>query len=351
MKTVFVAMSGGIDSSFAAYLLKREGFKVIGITFQLLPNHTSTINNSKTCCSNEAVLRAKKAADTMNIPHYVIDLRKEFEEFVIERFIKEYGAGRTPNPCVLCNQFIKFSAFFYKALALGGDYIATGHYAKIEKMSDNYFLSKATDKSKDQSYFLYSIKKDQLSRILLPLGVYTKSKILPAIREMGWKNTSMYKESQDLCFIPNGQYRSFLSNFMRLEKGPIFSIKGKLMGHHDGIHLYTIGQRRGLNIPYKEPLYVIEIRPHENCLIVGSKNHLMRKSLTATPTNLLSDISSGITAKVRYRQKEQPCSYSLKDDFMRVEFYECIDAITPGQSVVLYNEDVVVGGGIIKSSE
>ena len=185
----------------------------------------------------------------MNIPRYVIDLRKEFEEFVIERFIKEYGAGITLNPCVLCNQFIKFSAFFYKALALGGDYIATGHYAKIEKMSDTYFLSKATDKSKDQSYFLYSIKKDQLSRILLPLGVYTKSKILPAIREMGWKNTSMYKESQDLCFIPNGQYRSFLK-FYALRKGAHFSLR-KAHGHHDGIHLYTIGQRRGLNIPYK----------------------------------------------------------------------------------------------------
>jgi len=351
MKTVVVAMSGGIDSSFAAYLLQKEGYKVVGITFQLLPDSMNYSKNIKACCSNETILKAKRTADALSIPHYVINLRKEFEEFVIERFINEYKSGRTPNPCILCNQFIKFSAFFLKALAMGGDYIATGHYAKIEKKSETYVLKKATDKSKDQSYFLYAIKKDYLSKILLPLGRYSKSIIFSLIQEMGFKDINTYKESQDICFIPSGEYRSFLSKFIRLEKGPIFSVEGKFMGYHDGIHLYTIGQRRGINIPYKEPLYVIETRPLENCLIVGSKNHLMRKSLAATPTNLLSDISSGITGKVRYRQKEQPCSYSLKDDFMRVEFYESIDAITPGQSVVLYNKDVVVGGGIIKNSE
>lgn len=350
MKTVFVAMSGGIDSSFAAYLLQKQGFKVVGITFQLLPDTIDYVNNPKACCSNETVLRAKRIADTLSIPHYVINLREEFAEFVIEKFINEYRAGRTPNPCVLCNQFIKFAAFFHKALAIGGEYIATGHYAKIEKKSKAYSLNKATDKSKDQSYFLYTIKKDQLSRILLPLGDYTKSTIFSSIREIGWENSDAYKESQDICFIPGGQFRLFLSKFIHLEKGPIYSVEGKLMGYHKGIHLYTIGQRKGLNIPYREPLYVIETRPDENCLIVGSKSQLVRKKLTAASINLLSDICHGVTGKVRYRQKEQSCSYSVKDSVMSVEFDEPIDAITPGQSVVLYKHDEVVGGGIIENS-
>jgi len=350
MKTVFVAMSGGIDSSFAAYLLRKQGFKVVGITFQLLPDSINFINNPKACCSNETVFKAKRIADALSIPHYVINLREEFEERVIEKFINEYKAGRTPNPCVLCNRFIKFSAFFHKALAIGGEYIATGHYAKIEKRSKTYSLKKATDKSKDQSYFLYSIEKDQLDRILFPLGGYTKSAIFSSVREMGWENSGAYKESQDICFIPSGQFRLFLSKFIQLQEGPIYSVEGKLMGYHKGIHLYTIGQRKGINIPYKEPLYVIETRPDENCLIVGSKSQLVRKKLTATSINLLSDICHDVAGKVRYRQKEQSCSYSVKDNIMKVEFYEPIHAITPGQSVVLYEQDEVIGGGIIESS-
>jgi tRNA-specific 2-thiouridylase len=350
MKTVFLAMSGGIDSSFAAHLLRNEGFKVVGITFRLSPDSTNYVNNPKACCSNETVLKAKRIADTLSIPHYVINLREEFEELVIENFINEYKAGRTPNPCVLCNRFIKFSVFFHKALAMGGEYIATGHYAKIEKSSKTFSLKKATDKSKDQSYFLYSIKKDQLNRILFPLAGYTKSTIFSSIREMGWENSVVYKESQDVCFIPSGQFRLFLSKFIQLKEGPIYSVEGKLMGYHKGIHLYTIGQRKGINIPYKEPLYVIETRPDENCLIVGSKSQLLRKKLTATSINLLSDICHGVTGKVRYRQKEQSCSYTVKDNIMNVEFDEPIDAITPGQSVVLYKQDEVIGGGIIESS-
>jgi tRNA-specific 2-thiouridylase len=350
METVFAAMSGGVDSSVAAYLLQNDGLKVVGVTFQLLPDSLRNIQNPKACCSNETILNAKRVANALSIPHYVINLRKEFEEFVIERFINEYKAGRTPNPCMLCNQFIKFSSFFHKALSIGSDYIATGHYARIEKVSETHYLKKGIDKSKDQSYFLYPVKKDQLNRILFPVGGYKKSTILSLARKIGWKDTDSYKESQDICFIPDGQYRSFLSKFIQLEQGPIYSIDGKLMGHHEGIHLYTIGQRRGLNIPYSEPLYVIETRPYENSLIVGDKRHLMRKKLTATGVNLLSDTSQNITGKVRYRQKEQACAYSVKDNIMKVEFDEAIDAITPGQSVVLYSQDTVVGGGVIENS-
>jgi len=350
METVFVAMSGGIDSSLTAYLLKKEGYKVVGITFQLLPASIRNIKNPKTCCSVKTIMDAKRIADTLSIPHYVINLRDEFHEFVIKRFVDEYRAGKTPNPCILCNQFIKFSSFFAKALSMGGDYIATGHYAKIEKVGEEYCLKRGTDRSKDQSYFLYPLKKECMGHVLFPLGGYRKSTVLSMARNMGWKGIDTYKESQDICFIPDGEYRSFLSGFIHPAKGPIYSVDGRLMGSHDGIHLYTIGQRRGLNIPYTEPLYVIETRPDENCLIVGSKKHLRRKRLTATSINLFSDTFQGVTGKVRYRQREQSCSYSVNNNIMTVDFDENIDAVTPGQSVVLYSQDTVVGGGVIENS-
>lgn len=350
MKTVFVAMSGGIDSSIAAYLLKKEGFKVVGVTFQLLPESLKNTQNPKACCSSEAIHRAKRIADTLSIPHYVMNLRDEFEEYVIERFITDYKKGRTPNPCILCNQFIKFSSFLKKSLSIGAEFIATGHYSKIDKMSNGYCLIKGIDKSKDQSYFLYPIKQDQLDHILFPVGDYTKSTIMSLARQIGWKNFHSYKESQDICFIPDGQYRSFLSSFIKFEKGPIYSVDGKLIGYHEGIHQYTVGQRRGLNIPNREPLYVIEARPHDNSLVVGTKIHLMRKKLTAREINLLSNISHTVTGKVRYRQKEQACKFSVKDNVLEVEFDETIDAITPGQSVVLYSQDTVIGGGVIENS-
>jgi tRNA-specific 2-thiouridylase len=350
METVFVAMSGGIDSSIAAYLLKNDGFKVVGVTFQLLPDSLRNIQNPKACCSSETIQRAKRVADALSIPHYVINMREEFEEYVIDRFIKDYKIGKTPNPCILCNQFIKFSSFFRKVLSIGGDKIATGHYAIIEKISGSYCLKKAIDIVKDQSYFLYPIQKDQLNRILFPIGGYTKSTIKSLAHEIGWKNPGDYKESQDICFIPGRDYRPFLSKFIQLKKGPVYSVDGKLMGQHEGIHLYTIGQRRGLDIPYREPLYVIEVRLHDNSLIVGPKRHLLKKKLAAKRLNLLSDITHGITGKVRYRQKEQPCQYTAQDNILIVEFDEPIDAITPGQSVVLYHHDIVVGGGVIENS-
>ncbi|OPX93777.1 MAG: tRNA-specific 2-thiouridylase MnmA [Syntrophorhabdus sp. PtaU1.Bin002] len=349
MKTVFVAMSGGIDSSFAAYLLKKQGFKVIGITFQLLPDSLKNVRNPKACCSLDTIHRAKRVADTLSIPHYVINLKDEFEEHVIQRFIDGYKKGETPNPCILCNRYIKFSSFFTKVLSMGGEKIATGHYARIEETSGTYQLKKGIDRTKDQSYFLYPIKTQLLKSILFPLGRLRKTEVKAMAELVGWKKDGV-RESQDICFIPEGDYRGFLSNFVGLRKGPVFSIDGKRLGEHDGIHLYTVGQRRGLNIPYGEPLYVVEIRPHDNCVIIGPKEFLKKRRLTATEANLLHPSSTSVTGKVRYRQEEQPCRYTTEGALLQVEFLQPIDAITPGQSVVLYTNDTVIGGGVITGS-
>jgi len=349
METVFVAMSGGIDSSFAAYFLKAEGYKVVGVTFQLLPESLKNIKNPKVCCSIETINRARRIADSLSIPHYVINFKKEFEEHVIENFVHEYESGRTPNPCVLCNRYIKFSRFLNMALSMGADKVATGHYAHIKITGDNYTLSKGSDIAKDQSYFLYHIRKDHLKHILFPLGSHTKTGLKERIRDIGW-NFPAVKESQDICFIPENDYRRFLSRFVSLRQGPVYSVEGKLLGHHEGVHLYTIGQRRGLKIPYKEPLYVIDISVEENTIIAGPREYLQKKRLVAHDINMLYESSGKITGKVRYRQAEELCTYRVSGNSLEVEFVNPICSITPGQSVVLYDSDNVLGGGIIDKS-
>jgi tRNA-uridine 2-sulfurtransferase len=349
METVFVAMSGGLDSSFSAHLLKQKGYKVVGVTFQLLPESMKSLRNPKACCSIETINRAKKIADNLSIPHYVINLRREFEEHVIENFIHEYMSGRTPNPCILCNRYIKFSAFLKMALSIGADKVATGHYANIKKTTGGFIIQKGFDTAKDQSYFLYPIAKESLKYILFPLGSQTKNSLKGRMHEIGWEYQKV-KESQDICFIPESDYREFISGLVGLHEGPVYSVEGKLLGHHDGIHLYTIGQRRRLKIPYKEPLYVVDILVAENTIIAGSKESLKRKRLLANNINMLEKTTSQITGKVRYRQKEEPCTYSVSGDSLEVEFTNPVYSITPGQSVVLYDGDTIVGGGIINNS-
>jgi tRNA-specific 2-thiouridylase len=347
MQTVFLAMSGGLDSSYSAYLLKQQGYKVVGVTFALLPKGLTNVRNPKTCCSLETINRARKVADDLSIPHYVINLRDEFEEYVIEKFVSEYRSGRTPNPCILCNQYIKFSAFVRKALALGADAIATGHYATIEKSEEDWCLKKGKDRSKDQSYFLYPIRHDQLSLILFPLAGWTKAAVRDKMIGVSGDAANM-RESQDICFIPESDYRGFIGGYVPLTKGDIVLVDGRHLGYHPGVHLYTIGQRRGLNLPYTEPLYVIEIRVDENLLIVGPKEYLQRRSLVADNVNMLcSRVSGKALGRVRYRQKEEPCTYGVSNGRLEVTFDEPVSAITPGQSVVLYEADVVLGGGTI----
>jgi tRNA-specific 2-thiouridylase len=347
METVFVAMSGGFDSSFAAYILKKNGYNVVGVTFRLLSDSGVNKQHPKACCSVDTIVKAQNAASYLSIPHYIIDLREDFEHYVIERFINEYKSGRTPNPCILCNKFIKFSSFARKAFSMGADKIATGHYASVEEENGTCCLKKGIDKAKDQSYFLYAIEQDILKRTLFPLGKYKKNDLKEEARNISW-NIHGIKESQDICFVPDNDYRKFLLPYITLKKGPVFHVDGTFLGHHRGLHLYTIGQRRGINIPYREALYVVNTIPAENTLIVGNKEDLKQKTLTASEINLFSHVSDNISGKVRYRQKEEPCLYKVGSDTLQVEFLHPISSVTPGQSVVLYDGDIVIGGGIIE---
>jgi tRNA-uridine 2-sulfurtransferase len=343
-------MSGGVDSSYSAYLLKQQGYRVIAFTFDLLPRSLRNTCNRKTCCSAVTMDRAKRIADRLSIPHYVINMREDFERHVVRRFVDEYRVGRTPNPCVLCNKYVKFGSFLGKAIAMGADLVATGHYASIEETNDGLRLKKGRDKAKDQSYFLYPIKSEDLRHVTFPLATYTKEAVRRGFRQLGIAGEQL-EESQDICFVPNDNYKAFVHQFISPRRGPIITAEGRLLGSHEGIQFYTIGQRRGMGIPYKEPLYVLELRAEDDTVVVGTKDQLRQSSLVADEVNLLSPRTEGRgRAKVRYRQREESCCYSIKDGLLYVGFDEPTSSITPGQSVVLYDGETVLGGGTIRKS-
>lgn len=349
MGTVFVAMSGGLDSSCAAYILKKKGHKVVGITFSLFSSTFFEKHSIYLCNSRATVEEAKKVAGDLAIPHYVIDLSDVFYGRVVDAFIGGYRSGITPNPCILCNRYVKFGAFVEKAFEMGADMVATGHYARIHVRDGDILLKKGVDLKKDQSYFLYNIDKEVLGKIIFPLGEHTKE----SLRKMAVTDGLCLppsRESQDICFIPNKDCGSFLSSFIKPVEGNIYHVNGTLLGRHKGIHLYTVGQRRGINIPYREALYVLDIRPDENIIVVGTKKELGRRFITAGDINMLQPVSEGMKARVRYRQKERACSCAVSGNTLSVGFHEDVDCITPGQSVVLYRDDTVAGGGIIKET-
>jgi tRNA-specific 2-thiouridylase len=338
-KRVTVAMSGGVDSSVAAALLKQAGYGVSGIYARLWPNPDlkSTISDLERTCK------------LLDIPLHQLNLEDEFRRLVIDYFTQEYGRGRTPNPCIACNQHIKFGLLMEKALETGAEYLATGHYARIEPSPEGYRLRQAADQSKDQSYFLYMLGQRQLEHLLFPLGELSKEKARKMAGEMGLPTVSR-SESQDVCFVPGNDYRSFIAGHISFQPGDIVDIKGKVLGQHDGLAKYTVGQRQGLGLASDEPLYVIELDAAHNRLVVGSKDQLLHSVLLASQLCWVSGKapagSIGIMARVRYKAPEVAAELYLNDG-AKLRFDEPQQAIAPGQSVVFYQDDFVLGGGII----
>ena len=348
---VVVAMSGGVDSSMAAAVLKKEGYEVMGATMKLWTEEDSEMPAThRRCCSVEEVEDARRVCQILDIPFYVLNFESQFRAHVVDYFCKEYLRGRTPNPCIVCNKRIKFDLLLNKALALGADYLATGHYARIEKYYGQYCLLKATDAAKDQSYVLYSLGQKELKQLLFPMGSYDKRQIRSLAHEMGlpvWDK----EESQEICFITNGDYHQFLAQRGLNQPGDIVDTEGKLLGRHSGIGFYTVGQRRGLGLASREPLYVLAIDPVDSRVVVGANEQLLRKELHAGEVNYISGEPPpqpvAVTAKIRYKSPEAKAMLYPEGQRARIVFEEPQRAITPGQAVVFYDGDIVLGGGII----
>lgn len=358
--TIAVAMSGGVDSSVAAALLVQQGYRVIGLTMHLWDFAGAGVKAEDTrgCCSPAAMNDARHVCHTLNIPHYVIDLRKDFEKGVIQNFVNEYLAGHTPNPCIRCNTIIKWEYLLRKARSLGADYLATGHYARVEfdGGKGRFVLKKGRDREKDQSYALWGLDQEKLKRTLFPLGSLTKSEVRRKAVSLGLK-TAHKAESQEICFIPVNDYGGFLQTRLphlhqTLGPGEIIGEDGARLGDHRGYPFYTIGQRKGLGIAVGRPQYVWKIDPQQNKIFVGSKEKLDHKELIAHQLNWVSiaglDGSALVAkAKIRYNDSETRCTLKPQNGEILVRFDEPKQAVTPGQSVVFYDGDRVLGGGII----
>lgn len=342
-----VAMSGGVDSSVAAYLLKEQGYDIAGVTMCLGVKEAE--GEKARCCGADALEDARRVCKRLSISHYVLDYAADLEEKVIRRFIDEYRRGRTPNPCVDCNRYLKFGSLLKKAQALGFDFLATGHYAGIDKRNEAYVLKRPRDRRKDQTYFLYAIPYEALGSVLFPLAPFTKEEVR-RLAERANLPVAGKEESQDICFVTQKNYGTFLSQRIEgIRPGPITDLEGKKLGEHKGVVFYTIGQRGGLGISAKYPLYVVSIDVEGNRIVVGDKRDIMAKELLAGDLNILAeDWPPSVFGKVRYRKKEARCRAVVEGDKLRAAFEEAQEAITPGQSVVLYDGDVVLGGGIIE---
>lgn len=354
-KTVCIGMSGGVDSSVAAYLLKKQGYNVIGVTMQIWQDEDSAeISENGGCCGLSAVDDARRVANKLDIPYYVMNFKQEFKKYVIDYFIDEYKNGRTPNPCIACNRYVKWEALLHRCMGIGGDLIATGHYARVIQLPNGrYTLKVAKGVIKDQTYALYNLTQEQLSKTLMPVGDYTKDEIRAIAEEIGL-SVANKPDSQDICFVPDGDYAGYLEREAGIKSVPgnFIDTNGNVLGRHKGIIHYTIGQRKGLGLAMGHPVFVADILPETNEVVIGENADIFQDRLMADRVNFMSveklEEPMSVTAKIRYSHKGAPCTISMLDDkHVAAVFDEPVRAVTKGQAVVFYKDDYIVGGGVI----
>lgn len=355
---VLVAMSGGIDSTVTAMMLHEQGYEVVGITMKTWDYANSGGTKKETgCCSLDSINDARRVAVDMGFSHFIVDIREEFGDYVIDNFVDEYIAGRTPNPCVLCNTHIKWEAMVRRAEALDCGQIATGHYAVINQHAGRYFVSKSADLNKDQSYVLWGLSQKAMERTLFPLGTYTKPEVRQMAKDFGYDDLSKKAESYEICFVPDNDYRGFLKRRRpgledAVAGGKFIDVSGNVIGEHEGYPFYTVGQRKGLKIAMGRPVYVTEIRPETNVVVLGDVEDLVRNSMLVGKANWLkyTGIPEGleVVTKIRYRDDGTLSTIHGTDSLVEVQFLANVKGIAPGQSAVFYEGDDVIGGGIIQ---
>lgn len=353
-----MAMSGGIDSSVSAMLLQDEGYEVVGMTMKTWDYASSGSTKKETgCCSLDSINDARSIAVEKGFPHYIIDIREEFGNHVIKDFVDEYLAGRTPNPCVRCNTHIKWEALLKRADMLDCEFIATGHYANVREVNGRFVVSKGKDDWKDQSYVLWGVSQECLSRTIFPVGKYHKPEIRQMAEDMGFHELAKKPESYEICFIPDNDYRSFLKNRVegieeKLADGLFVNTEGKVLGKHRGYPFYTIGQRKGLEVALGDPAYVVEIKPNTNTVVLGSYDELKKQDMWVKNVNLIKftslDKPTEALTRIRYKDKGTNSTIEQIGDRVKVTFHNPVTAVAPGQSAVFYDGDDVIGGGFIE---
>ena len=355
-RKVVVGMSGGVDSSVAAWLLKEQGYDVIGVTMQIWQDEDTEVQEAEGgCCGLSAVDDARRVAMDLGIPYYVMNFKEEFRKNVMDYFVGEYVEGRTPNPCIACNRHVKWESLLRRSIAIGADYIATGHYAQIDRLpGGRYSLKTSVTASKDQTYALYNLTQEQLSHTLMPVGSYHKEEIRDMAERLGLP-VAHKPDSQEICFIPDHDYASFIEEYTgrELPPGNFVDLDGNVLGRHRGITHYTVGQRKGLNLSMGRPVFVVEIRPETNEVVIGDNQDVFTNVLRCGKLNWMAvdglhGKSMDVLAKIRYSHKGSPCTIrEIGNDMVECRFHEPGRAVTPGQAVVFYDGDYVAGGGTI----